>query len=106
MRNREDIERFPSCEMDAAVAKTPPLCSFPDVEPKIAADPVETPSQTIRTTLTLLSFLAVPLILYISLPDPLQPLSMFVTAFAGHKILTQGAIEPVSVGVPAPEKKP
>jgi hypothetical protein len=89
MRNRKRNRRFASCETREAVAMMPPPSPFPDVELTKTDGPVGVAStgRGLRTTLTLLSYLFLPVILFLALPESQQPLCLIAAAFAGHKVL-------------------
>ena len=95
MRNRKRNRRFPSCETRAVGAMSPAPCPFPDVEHERADGLVgkEKTGRAIRTTLTLLSYLSLPLIVFVTFPEPLKPFSMLVAAFSAHRVLMHGGVE-------------
>jgi hypothetical protein len=72
------------------VVIAPPPSPFPDVEQKKTSGLVSviaTHGPAVRATLTLLSYLVLPVLVFILLPEALKPLSMITAAFSGHKIL-------------------
>jgi hypothetical protein len=93
MRNRMRNRRFPSCETRAPRAVSPAMRPFPDAELKATDGQVgfnEATGRTLRITLTLLSYLTLPIVAFISLPEPLKPLCMLAAVFSGYQVLNYG----------------
>ncbi len=90
MRNRKRNRRFPSRETRVVETMYVSTSPFPDVELKFG-DPVkERPSRRFLITTLLLSYLSLPIIALIVLPEPLTPFCFLAAAFSAHQVLNTG----------------
>jgi len=91
MRNRKRNRRFPSRETRVIEAMYASVSSFPDVEQKKAGGPAQrSAGHSLRITTLLLSYLSLPVVALLVLPEPLTPCCMFVAAYSAHKVLNVG----------------
>jgi hypothetical protein len=91
MRNRKRNRRSPSCETREAIAMMPSPSPFPDAEPKKTDGQVGgsgTTGRKWRSAVTLLTYLSLPVVVFLAFPEPFQPFCMLAAVFSGHKVLS------------------
>lgn len=87
MRNRKRNRRFPSCETRVVEAMYASVRPFPDVEQK-SGDPVnDRPSRRFRIATLHLSYLSLPIIALVVLPEPLTPFCLLAAVYSACRVL-------------------
>jgi hypothetical protein len=98
MRNRKTYRRFWSRETEAMLQ---PLSPAPDTEPQKEekdSGGEEAVGRAACAAITYLSYLSLPIILFVLVPDSFKPLCMLAAVFSGHKVLT---FDPDTAGLSA-----
>ena len=93
MRHRAKNLRFQAAHAPEGMVILPAPCAVPDAGQASAApaETIQKPGWSLRTALTLSSYLALPVVAFFVLPEPYTPASMLAAAYAGHLVLNYDA---------------